>query len=202
MVPSDSVSCTRNGTSTKANALGMRPMQERAYEKRGEQYLLIKSPLASGKSMFIALDKLQNQGLKQAIIVVPEKAIGASFHDEPLTKFGFWADWAVAPRWNLCNAPGTDGGKVNSVGAFLESDAQVLVCTHATFRFAVEKFGVEAFNDRLVAVDEFHHVSAHPDNKLGLHLSQFIARDRVNIVAMTGSYFRGDAEMDPRRGTG
>src|SRR3984957_18694648 len=81
-VPSISVTYAQNGSSTKANALGMRPMQERAYEKRGEQYLLIKSPPASGKSralMFIALDKLQNQGLKQAIIVVPEKAIGASF---------------------------------------------------------------------------------------------------------------------------
>ena len=98
-VPSVSVSYARNGSSTKANALGMRPMQERAYEKRGEQYLLIKSPPASGKSralMFIALDKLHNQGLKQAIIVVPEKSIGASFNDEPLTKFGFWADWTVA----------------------------------------------------------------------------------------------------------
>src|SRR5215813_6493150 len=95
-VPSISVSYTRNGSSTKANGLGMRPMQERAYEKRGEQYLLIKSPPASGKSralMFIALDKLKNQGVKQAIIVVPEKSIGASFHDEPLTKLGFWADW-------------------------------------------------------------------------------------------------------------
>ena len=64
-IPSVSVNYARNGSSTKANALGMRPMQERAYEKRGEQYLLIKSPPASGKSralMFIALDKLQNQG--------------------------------------------------------------------------------------------------------------------------------------------
>jgi superfamily II DNA or RNA helicase len=175
----------------------MRPMQERAYEKRGEQYLLIKSPPASGKSralMFIALDKLNNQGLRQAIIVVPEKSIGSSFADEPLTKFGFWADWKVAPKWNLCNAPGTDGGKVNSVGAFLQSTDKVLVCTHATFRFAVERFGVEAFDDRLIAVDEFHHVSANPDNKLGLHLGQFISRDRVHVVAMTGSYFRGDAE--------
>src|SRR6202162_5435935 len=95
-VPSISVSYARNGSSTKANALGMRPMQERAYEKRGEQFLLIKSPPASGKSralMFIALDKLQNQGLKQAIIVVPEKAIGASFYDSRLSTFGFWADW-------------------------------------------------------------------------------------------------------------
>ena len=109
-VPSVSVSYARNGSSTKANEFGMRPMQERAFEKRGEQYLLIKSPPASGKSralMFIALDKLQNQGVKQAIIVVPEKAIGASFHDEPLTKYGFWADWTVTPKWNLCDAPGS-----------------------------------------------------------------------------------------------
>ena len=35
---------------------------------------------------------------------------------------------------------------------------------------------------------------ANPDNKLGLHLGQLIARNRVQIVAMTGSYFRGDAE--------
>jgi superfamily II DNA or RNA helicase len=197
-VPSVSVTYARTGSSTRANAFGMRPMQERAYEKRGEQYLLIKSPPASGKSralMFIALDKLQNQGLKQAIIVVPEKTIGASFHDETLTKFGFWADWRVEPKWNLCDAPGADnGGKVNSVGAFLESGDKVLVCTHATFRFAVDKFGVEAFDDRLIAVDEFHHVSVNPDNKLGLHLGSFIARDRVHIVAMTGSYFRGDAD--------
>jgi superfamily II DNA or RNA helicase len=200
-VPSVSVSYARNGNSTKPNMLGMRPMQERVYERRGEQYLLIKSPPASGKSralMFIALDKLHHQGLRQAIIVVPEKSIGASFHDEPLAQFGFWADWAVQPKWNLCDAPGEDGGKVNSVGAFLagsdEANNKVLVCTHATFRFAVERLGVEAFDDRLIAVDEFHHVSANPDNKLGSHLGQFIARDKVHIVAMTGSYFRGDAE--------
>jgi hypothetical protein len=197
-VPSVSVSYARNGRSTHANELGMRPMQERAYERRGEPYLLIKSPPASGKSralMFIALDKLAHQGLKQAIIVVPEKSIGSSFHDEPLSDSGFWADWRVEPRWNLCNAPGTDdGGKVNAVGAFLESGDAVLVCTHATFRFAVDRFGVAAFDDRLIAVDEFHHVSANPDNKLGAHLGQFITRDKVHIVAMTGSYFRGDTE--------
>jgi superfamily II DNA or RNA helicase len=197
-IPTVSVTYARNGRSTKANEFGMRPMQERAYEKRGEQYLLIKSPPASGKSralMFVALDKLHNQGVKQAIIVVPERSIGSSFNDEPLTKYGFWVDWTVVPKWNLCNAPGGDnGGKVNAGGAFLESGDKVLVCTHASFRFAVDKYGVAAFDDRLIAVDEFHHVSANPDNKLGLHLGQFIARDKVHIVAMTGSYFRGDAE--------
>lgn len=178
--------------------MGMRVMQERAYEKRGEQYLLIKSPPASGKSralMFVALDKLHNQGVKKALIVVPEKSIGSSFNNEPLTKFGFWADWEVAPQWNLCNAPGDDnGGKVGSVKAFLDSTDRVLVCTHATFRFAIDRFGVAAFDDCLIAIDEFHHVSANPDNKLGSHLGQFMARDKTHIVAMTGSYFRGDAE--------
>jgi len=144
--------------------------------------------------MFIALDKLTNQKLKQAIIVVPEKAIGSSFHNEPLTQFGFWADWKVEPKWNLCDAPGEDGGKIEAVRKFLESDDKVLVCTHATFRFAVERFGVEVFDARLVAVDEFHHVSANPDNRLGEHVRQFMARDKAHIVAMTGSYFRGDAE--------
>ncbi len=99
------------------------------------------------------------------------------------------------PKWNLCNAPGNDnGGQGKIFGSFLESSDKVLVCTHATFRFAVDAYGVEAFDDRLIAVDEFHHVSANPDNKLGQHLGQFIARDKTHIVAMTGSYFRGDAE--------
>ena len=193
-----SVTYERTGRSTTANELGMRPMQDRAYAHRGEQYLLIKSPPASGKSralMFIALDKLHNQGVRQAIIVVPEKAIGASFHDEPLSRFGFWADWHVEPQWNLCDAPGPDaGGKVKAVGAFLASSDRVLICTHATFRFAVDQLGVAAFDDRLIAVDEVHHVSVNPENKLGLHLDQFLERNRVHIVAMTGSYFRGDAE--------
>ena len=95
-VPSVSVTYSQNGASTKSNELGMRAMQERAYEKRGEQYLLIKSPPASGKSralMFIALDKLYNQGVRKAIITVPEKSIGSSFADEALSKFGFWSDW-------------------------------------------------------------------------------------------------------------
>jgi superfamily II DNA or RNA helicase len=195
-IPSVTVNYKSNCSSTQSNELGMRAMQERAYEKRGEQYLLIKSPPASGKSralMFIALDKIYNQGINQAIITVPEKSIGSSFSDEPLTRFGFYYDWVVQPKWNLCNAPGEDGSKVNSVRSFLESEDKVLVCTHATFRFAVERLGIESFDKRLIAIDEFHHVSADGDNVLGSQLKQLVARDRVHIVAMTGSYFRGDA---------
>lgn len=200
-IPSVSMQYARTGASTKSNEMGMRVMQERAYASRGEQYLLIKSPPASGKSralMFIALDKLHNQGLKQALIVVPERSIGGSFADEPLSKYGFWADWVVKPQWNLCNVAGIDDvqvakSKVTAVRQFLASDDRVLVCTHATFRFAVEELGIAAFDDRLLAVDEFHHVSASPDSVLGTQLKGFIAREKAHIVAMTGSYFRGDA---------
>lgn len=201
-VPSVSIKTAHTGATNKANALGMRTMQERAYAKRGEQYLLIKSPPASGKSralMFIALDKLNNQGVKQAIIVVPERSIGSSFADEPLTQYGFYWDWTVAPQWNLCNAPGADEpkvakSKVESVKKFLASGDKVLVCTHATFRFAVEELGIQAFDERLLAIDEFHHVSSNPDSILGSQLTALIARDKVHVVAMTGSYFRGDSE--------
>ena len=201
-IPSVSLRTAGTGASTKANEFGMRTMQERAYAHRGEQYLLIKSPPASGKSralMFIALDKLNSQGVKKAIIVVPERSIGGSFADEPLSKYGFHWDWTVKPQWNLCNAPGIDQpsvakSKVKAVGQFLASDDNVLVCTHATFRFAVDELGIEAFDDCLIAVDEFHHVSANPDNRLGAQLGTLIARDKVHLIAMTGSYFRGDAE--------
>ena len=101
---------------------------------------------------------------------------------------------------NLCDAPGSDnGGKVDAVKKFVESEDKTLVCTHATFRFAMERFGAEVFDDRLIAVDEFHHISAHPDNRLGEHVRELVARDKTHIVAMTGSYFRGDAEavLDP-----
>ena len=214
-MPGVSVIYAGNGKSIMSNAMGMRAMQSRVWQFRGEQYLLLKSPPASGKSralMFVALDKLHRQNLKQAIVVVPEKSIGASFGNTLLAKDGFFSDWTVAPQWNLCNAPGTDGGKVDALGRFLghaspspltplpeagrgeqEPYDRILVCTHATFRFAFEKFGVEAFDDRLIAVDEFHHVSVSEDNRLGEYVRQLIERDKTHLIAMTGSYFRGDA---------
>ena len=138
-IPSVSITTARTGQSSRANAMGMRPMQERAYAQRGEQYLVIKSPPASGKSralMFIALDKLHNQGVKQAVVVVPERSIGGSFASEKLTEQGFFADWTLKPQWNLCDAPGVDEprvaqSKVKAVGEFLASDDRILLCTHA-----------------------------------------------------------------------
>ena len=48
--PAVSLTIAHTGTSARSNELGMRPMQALAYSHRGEQYLLIKSPPASGKS--------------------------------------------------------------------------------------------------------------------------------------------------------
>jgi hypothetical protein len=204
-MPSVSIATAHTGRSTHVNELGMRPMQERVYQMRGEHFLLIKSPPASGKSralMYVALDKLARGvaggGVKQALIVVPERSIGSSFSDEPLTASGFWADWVVKPRWNLCAMPGGEEtssaakGKVKAVGEFLASEDAVLVCTHATFRFALEALGVEAFDGRLIAIDEFHHVSVNESNVLGAQLKELLSRGKVHVLAMTGSYFRGD----------
>ncbi len=200
-LPSTHVSFAQSGASTKSDEMGMREMQARAYAKRGYQYLLIKSPPASGKSralMFIALDKLHRQGVKKAIIVVPERSIGGSFSNTALSDYGFWTDFEVEPKWNLCNAPGADDPRANkstvkAVGEFLESEDRILICTHATFRFAFEELGVERFDDCLIAIDEFHHVSMSEENVLGRQLAEIITRDKVHVVAMTGSYFRGDA---------
>ena len=192
-----------SGADSKTNSLGQRPMQARVYEARAAQFLLLKAPPAAGKSralMFLALDKLENQGVKKVVVAVPETSIGSSFRSTELTSYGFWADWEVEPQWNLCLS-GEDGmaksQKVKAFEAFMDSDARVIVCTHATFRFAfdaIEKArGVEAFDDFLIAVDEFHHVAAADDNRLGEILRKLLAREKAHMMAMTGSYFRGDS---------
>lgn len=184
----------RTGRSKKTNELGMREMQQRAYDARTAQYLLIKAPPASGKSralMFIALDKLNNQGIKKAIIAVPEKSIGASFSATELKKFGFYEDWSVSPKYNLCTA-GTDQSKVKSFLNFLASSDSILICTHATLRFAFDGLDEKRLNNTLIAIDEFHHVSADGDNRLGEVMKNIMSKSNAHIVAMTGSYFRGD----------
>lgn len=188
------VTYEQTGESTKTNGFGMREMQARAFEAREHQYLLIKAPPASGKSralMFIALDKLINQGVRKAIVAVPEKSIGGSFDSVALSKYGFFSDWTVSPKYNLCT-PGSDNGKVNAFIDFLNNDEKVLICTHATLRFAFETVKEEDFNNVVLAIDEFHHVSADGGNKLGELLRGIMSKSSAHIVAMTGSYFRGD----------
>ena len=184
------------GESTSTNAMGMREMQARAYAARAAQYLLLKAPPASGKSralMFIALDKLHHQGLKKAIIAVPERSIGGSFDSTQLSKHGFFADWTVPPEHNLCT-PGGDKGKVGVFKKFLEGDGRILICTHATLRFAFDELNAAAFNGCLLAVDEFHHVSGNEDSRLGELVRSIMSNSTAHLVAMTGSYFRGDSQ--------
>jgi superfamily II DNA or RNA helicase len=191
------ISYEANGKSTQVNELGMREMQARAYAARKSQHLLIKAPPASGKSralMFIALDKLKEGDVKKVIVAVPERAIGKSFSTTNLTSYGFHSDWTVPDKYNLC-VPGADtsNSKVNALVSFLDSDEDtILLCTHATLRFAFDRAGVDKFKNCLVAVDEFHHVSADYESKLGELVRALMAQQNVHILAMTGSYFRGD----------
>ena len=76
---------------------------------------------------------------------MPERAIGASFHDEPLSQVRLLGRLDRRAEMEPLRRAGLRQWRQGQFGrGFLESDDKVLVCTHATFRFAVDKFGVEA----------------------------------------------------------
>lgn len=190
------VAYKQTGQSISTDSMGMREMQARAFAARDSQYILLKAPPASGKSralMFLGLDKLFNQGLKKVIVAVPERSIGSSFDNTDLTSFGFFADWEFDQKYNLC-IPGGESSKVTALLNFLDDpNGNILICTHATLRFGFDAMNESAFNNVVLTIDEFHHVSADVDNKLGEVLRAIMANTTAHIIAMTGSYFRGDS---------
>ena len=188
----------QTGKSSATNDMGMREMQAMVYEQRNRPHLLVKAPPASGKSramMFVALDKLAHQGIRKVIVAVPEKSIGRSFKDTNLKEYGFFDDWRVAPYYNLCNSSGNETSKREKLIEFLSPStaAKILVCTHSTLRNAMKGVPNEWLNDVFFGVDEFHHTSADVNNNLGELIRRLLNETTAHILAMTGSYFRGDA---------
>ena len=185
----------RNGNSISTDNMGMREMQRRAYTKYASQYLLLKAPPASGKSralMFIALEKLRQRLVKKVIVAVPERSIGKSFASTDLKANGFHSNWEISRRYDLCT-PGGESMKTSTFSDFMnDEEGKILLCTHSTLRFAFEKIGKDKFNQCLLAIDEFHHVSAEADSKLGELIRTIMYDTSAHILAMTGSYFRGD----------
>lgn len=145
--------------------------------------------------MFVALDKLANQGIRKVIVAVPEKSIGHSFRNTNLRDYGFFADWKVAPYYNLCDSLGTETSKRKVLGEFLqpENKAQILVCTHSSLRNALKDIPNEWLDDVFFGIDEFHHTSADAHNNLGELIRRLLNETSAHVLAMTGSYFRGDA---------
>lgn len=183
-----------NSASVGLNGMGMRDMQSRAFELRESQYILIKSPPASGKSralMFLALEKMKNQGVLKTIVVVPEKSIGGSFSSSVLVDKGFHSNWSVLSHNNLCIESNETSEAFQS---FMRSDDSIIVCTHSTLRNSFGKMKVSDFDNCLIAIDEFHHLSSNESNKLGAVLEKIMDETSAHVIAMTGSYFRGDTE--------
>lgn len=188
------ISYSQTGTSSQTDEQGMREMQRMAFNARMHQYILLKAPPASGKSralMFIALDKIYHQGLKKVVVAVPEKSIGRSFKDTKLKDNGFFSDWTVAKYFNLCDAE-DESNKVERFKEFFKSGNKVLVCTHSTLRYAMQSLEDTVFNQSLLAIDEFHHSSADANSGLGDIVRRLMSNTTAHIIAMTGSYFRGD----------
>ena len=187
----------RTGKSTNTNELGMREMQARVYQHRNSKYILVKAPPASGKSralMFVALDKLANQGVKKVIVAVPERSIGSSFKDTDLVKYGFYEDWKINSKYDLTTNGGSES-KVKRLKEFLRADdGRILICTHATLRFAYQEIEDDSeFDNVMIAIDEFHHVSSDDSSVLGDALRNIMHNSEAHVLAMTGSYFRGDS---------
>ena len=185
----------QTGQATATDKLGMREMQALAYEHRDKRFLLIKAPPASGKSralMYIALDKLTNQGIKKVVVAVPEKSIGRSFKNTKLKESGFFADWRVLERYDLTAVKNEQDKKGRFKEFFYNERADVLVCAHATLRNAMKELPDEVMNGALLAIDEFHHTSADANSNLGDVVRRVMNNSSGHIVAMTGSYFRGD----------
>lgn len=186
----------QSGKSSNTDELGMREMQAKSYKYRDKRFLLIKAPPASGKSralMFIALDKLQNQGIKRVVVAVPEKSIGRSFRDTYLKKYGFFSDWTVVPYYDLCSTAGNENDKAGTFCEFMhQTSAKILICAHATLRNAMRQLDDSDWDDCLLAIDEFHHTSADVNSGLGDIVRRVMNNSSGHIVAMTGSYFRGD----------
>lgn len=186
----------QTGASSNTDKLGMREMQRIVYAARNRKYLLVKAPPASGKSralMFVALDKLEHQGIKRVIVAVPEKTIARSFKDTDLMSQGFFADWKVGEGYNLCSPEYKENGLKQKFIDFLTGKSTILVCTHSTFRNALKEIDVALLNDTFIGIDEFHHTSADEQNNLGSAIRSIIEGSNAHIMAMTGSYFRGDA---------
>lgn len=189
------VTYAQTGASKSTDELWMRSMQAKAYEAREAQYMLLKAPPASWKSralMFIALDKIINQWLDKVIIAVPERSIWGSFWHTELKKYWFYADWDINDEYNLCT-PWKAESKVTQLIKFLESDEKKLICTHATLRFAFDQLEESKFDNILIAIDEFHHVSADWENKLWEVIRLLMENSTAHIMAMTWSYFRWDS---------
>ncbi|MBB2894934.1 DEAD/DEAH box helicase [Pseudomonas sp. AS2.8] len=190
------------GASKATDSFGMRAMQVRVWDKRDAQHLLVKSPPASGKSraaMFVGLEKLRTRDVDRVVIAVPERSIGASFRSAGLAAGGFHSDWQL--DLDLCTVGSETGRKVDELIGFLrgEGGAQTALCTHSTLRAAYAKTDDVALFDRtLVCVDELHHASSDENSRLGNLLRGLIDRageagcEAAHILAMTGSYFRGD----------
>ena len=108
--------------------------------------------------------------------------------------YGFFTDWKVSPYYNLCDSLGSETSKRKKLCEFLlpSTSAKILVCTHSTLRNAMKDIPNEQLDDVFFGIDEFHHTSADANNNLGEFIRRLLNETSAHILAMTGSYFRGD----------
>lgn len=147
--------------------------------------------------------------IRKVIVAVPEQTIAGSFRATKLAPFPY--DWQA--DIDLCKIKSKDGhldfdeedrgevkGKARTLIDFLhDGNNKILLCTHATLRTAYKVLlettpnAAANFDGVFLAIDEFHHVSAEvDDNVLGAAFTDLMDNSSAHIMAMSGSFFRGD----------
>jgi len=100
--------------------------EERVWQKRGEQYRHQSPPPPKSRALSYRAGQAGNQKLKQAIIVVPEKALArASMMSRSVSSVS--GPTGSRAEMNLCDAPGTDNGASGGVKVFWRAGDKVLV---------------------------------------------------------------------------
>lgn len=123
-----------------------------------------------------------NQVFKKVIVSVPEMPY-SSFKTD-LIKHGFLLT-GLSIIGTIPVSMAVKAVRLKHLSVLFMGDDQVLVCTHATLRFAFDKIEPQAFNNTLVAIDEFHHVSADENSRLGGLIDVLMKQSTAHIVAVT-----------------
>ena len=116
-----------------------------------------------------------------------------------MVKYGFYEDWRIDPHYDL-TAGGITGSNVKRFVELLNNpEAKILICTYATLRFAYEEVADDAqFDDTMVAIDEFHHISADDNSVLGTALKNIM--HNINSISFifpqTGNNFEPAVNAD------
>ncbi len=168
----------------------------------GKQHWIVNAPTGSGKSnilLGLSIDALKNDKDHLVILACPQKEIGKGFFKRIWKIDGI--DTTIRDNNQLCGDKlFTDTGKVERLKDFIEGKRhshetdRMIVCTHATLSFVLERVDKSKMKNITLIVDEGHHIRTDDVNGLGKVANYFLDNDsnKLNLIVSSATPFRGD----------